>query len=606
MEARIVLGVIIACVALAVAVVLWGLAGTAMRPLANVTVARVLYSAVLVTGAMWLLRELDGLWSRPPTTIGPLKYSIEGKADEVRAEALGHRIRERYVALNRFFRDLNAQRAKEAEAGRGAGDVVVSLDGTPGLSREGETPLELNVQGVDFGRILGALRKVVFSTDQITGTVVAAKDGKDPVAVLNWPGAPKVGHLPGESAALMSFDAVGTEGELTTRIACAMIWAQAVTPETSPVRWVQRGQFCTWVTAALIWRDLVDVAGRKGRIDGDDLLRLRHARDLVEGLHAQRARFAEVYRLRAALISLDPAVAAEDAAIAEESKFLAGRIQAGRTFDEAASDLADERERERQQELAAVVPTVEPRTLFDPSRIGPTLQAIIERPWTALPPEQTGQVFASAAAATGAVIVVGRENPLVGTGFVVGPGMVLTTKEVAEVMGASVTSAALGGFTLSADPRNPDVLHRVTSVSLHETPAGGLALLRVPTLADDPPRLELAPDGGAAAPGTVIGVVGYPVDPGAALLAPSTGPVERATGSRLAGLGRVQEGAAREGALLHDATTFPGHSGAPVIDMATGRVLAVHSAKGADGLGIAITLGEGMFRPVPPAGRSAP
>ncbi|QYK41426.1 MAG: trypsin-like peptidase domain-containing protein [Paracoccaceae bacterium] len=611
MDARIVFGVILAVVAVSGVLVLGGLAGSAARPLANVTVVRVLYSAVLVTAAMFLLRELEGLWARPPTTIGPLKYSIEGKPDDVRAEALGHRIRERYASLNRFFRDLAAQRAREVAAERGGGQVVPSLEGTPALTREGETPLEINVQGVDFGRILGALRKSVYSSDQIAGTVVAGKDGAAPVAMLNWAGAPQPAHLPGETARLMAFDTATNEDELATAIACAMIWAQAVQPEASTIRWVRRTQYCDWVTAALIWRDLVDRAAAPGGLVEGDLLRLGRARGLVDRLHAQKVTFAEVYRLRASLISLDPAATEADAVTAKESTFIAAQIQQGRSFDEALAELVKEQERERAQErerVAAAATSPDPGTLFAPTLASPTLKAILTRSWQALPQERTGAVFGAASAATGAVIVAGRENPLVGTGFVVGPGLVMTTREVAEVMQAAVTSATLGGFTLSANPREPGEVHRVAAVTLLETPAGGLAVLHLPTLPDTPAPLDLADSPGAAVAGRAIGIVGYPVDSGAALLsawaaAPAGWP-ERATGTRLAGLGRIiaAPGSASD-RLVHDATTFPGHSGAPVIDMETGRVLAVHSAKDSEGRGMAVPLLEGMLaslRPMTP------
>jgi len=178
--------------------------------------------------------------------------------------------------------------------------------------------------------------------------------------------------------------------------------------------------------------------------------------------------------------------------------------------------------------------------------------------------------------------------PYVGTGFLVGDGVLMTNRHVAEVFTSGLGKAArlrfLPGITPSVDlraelERTEAVILRVEKPLLIH-PFWDMALLRVKGAERlTPLRLAVREPAQAAAP---VAVVGYPAfDPR------NDRDVQMNTFRGIFGVKRLQPGYGKGVletssyghpvmAFAHDCSTLGGNSGSCVLDVGTGRVLGLH------------------------------
>ncbi len=179
------------------------------------------------------------------------------------------------------------------------------------------------------------------------------------------------------------------------------------------------------------------------------------------------------------------------------------------------------------------------------------------------------------------------DRPYGGTGFVVGDGLLMTNRHVAEIFaeGLGLTGlrfiAGLGaGIDFLRERRSAaeDFLRVARVVMIH--PHWDMALLAVEGTAAARPKLMLStsiPDAGRQ-----VAVVGYPAfDPR------NPSDVQNEVFGGAYGIKRLQPGELRPGAAvasyghdvdaaLHDSSTLGGNSGSCVIDLATGEVVGLH------------------------------
>lgn len=167
-----------------------------------------------------------------------------------------------------------------------------------------------------------------------------------------------------------------------------------------------------------------------------------------------------------------------------------------------------------------------------------------------------------------------------GTGFVVGKGdMVITNAHVLPEVLPTGTQAALAVQTPKVGGGAEPQLRSATLLGLDR--AHDLALLRIDGAAL--PTLALA-DGTPLREGASVAIIGYPIG-GALGFSPVThrGIVSSITAIALPapssqGLNPQAVRQLRQGSFdiyQLDATAYPGNSGSPVLDMATGQVVAV-------------------------------
>ena len=180
--------------------------------------------------------------------------------------------------------------------------------------------------------------------------------------------------------------------------------------------------------------------------------------------------------------------------------------------------------------------------------------------------------------------------PYGGTGFVVGRGLLMTNRHVAEVFASGLGDRRISfrsGWRASVDfkgehgqPDGPDL--EVRSVRMIH-PWWDMALLEVPDLPTTITPLRLAVRDARDLAGTRIAVIGYPArdplrnDPtvqdklfNKVFQVKRLQPGEIDGGKATASFGRMVQ------AATHDCSTLGGNSGSAIIDLATGEVLGLH------------------------------
>lgn len=192
--------------------------------------------------------------------------------------------------------------------------------------------------------------------------------------------------------------------------------------------------------------------------------------------------------------------------------------------------------------------------------------------------------------AIGRIELPGGRIPYGGTGFVVGDGLIMTNRHVAEIFASGLGTrnlrfkpGAAAGIDFKREygqkPGTDRMVEVVKIVMIH--PYWDMALLSVAGL-EGLNRLSLSLQDGRQMDGHDIAVVGYPAfDPR------NPADVQDDLLQGRYGFKRLQPGELHEGmrtasfkklvnAATHDCSTLGGNSGSAVIDLSTGQVIALH------------------------------
>lgn len=187
-----------------------------------------------------------------------------------------------------------------------------------------------------------------------------------------------------------------------------------------------------------------------------------------------------------------------------------------------------------------------------------------------------------------------RGRPYGGTGFVVGPNLIMTNRHVARIFADGVGQKNLrfvSGQTAAVDfkreiprPGDPDpILLSVSSVEMVH-PFWDMALLRVEGLPEEHPVLQLTTKSPLELAGRNIAVIGYPAQDDRSNLEVQNRifggvfEVKRMLPGKLAALADIESFGNIVTAVTHDSSTLGGNSGSAVIDVDTGEVVALHFA----------------------------
>lgn len=207
--------------------------------------------------------------------------------------------------------------------------------------------------------------------------------------------------------------------------------------------------------------------------------------------------------------------------------------------------------------------------------------------WLHLNDEAVKARLTRAAKSIGRIEVKGSDYPYGGTGFVVGPGLIMTNRHVAEIFasglgekGLSFVAGISPGFSRSFAPDNDEnPAPAITGLRMVH-PYWDMALLEVEGLVAEPLVLSTGPS--EAFEKHEIAVIGYPA------FDPRNDPdVQSRLYDNRFGIKQLQPGKLRErqstesyGKLVsvptHDCSTLGGVSGAGVIHIETGRVIGLH------------------------------
>lgn len=207
--------------------------------------------------------------------------------------------------------------------------------------------------------------------------------------------------------------------------------------------------------------------------------------------------------------------------------------------------------------------------------------------WLHLNDEPVKARLTRAAKSIGRIEVRGSDYPYGGTGFVVGPGLIMTNRHVAEIFASGVGEKGLSfvagispGFSRSFAPDNDENPPPAITGLRMVHPYWDMALLEVEGLLAEPLVLSTGPS--EAFEKHEIAVIGYPA------FDPRNDPdVQSRLYDNRFGIKQLQPGKLRErqstesyGKLVsvptHDCSTLGGVSGAGVIHIATGKVIGLH------------------------------
>ncbi|MGP6086773.1 trypsin-like peptidase domain-containing protein [Antarctobacter jejuensis] len=564
--------------------------------------AKLAYAALLVLVAGLLVREVDKVFLSAKPGIGGFQFAREGTLDATRAEALRAMIVQRHGMINQSFRHENALREARLERDAQAGERDVAplpfTTASLGFSTETLSKLELNVQGINFGKLLDSMRRRVAPPNEITGHVVDTGDGRIS-AVVRWPRAPRNAHQPLEDNRLMTFDDIRRDSDLAARIACALIWAELVSEQDGAVFKMRRDHYCLWTEALLIWQQLRDKRAADLQFSIDDITELERARDNMKLLIGQSVEYSEIYQLHANLIQIDPSPRPEDTVQIAQSRAIYAAMNQGASLEDArrsvllASAEAPVEGPPGPDAAIAEGPQVDDRRPMVPVIDGRAAPIAFAELQTIVEPQ--ADALLRIAAATGFLRSSDGDQPMRGTGFIIGPDVVATADFVPGYIDAPgvtmsnvVTQAKIPvplmrlEFSVGEDAQD-DLNSRVFAVRtvLFRDPANGLSLLHVPGLSANGFRAA-AVGGDLPQQGAWLAVLGYPAnDPRRpdTVMQPGWRPYVK----RLMPGQRVSD-EPRWGdypqAFAHDATTAGGTAGAPVVDLATGQIVGLHLGGG--------------------------
>ena len=217
--------------------------------------------------------------------------------------------------------------------------------------------------------------------------------------------------------------------------------------------------------------------------------------------------------------------------------------------------------------------------------------ANFDAPWEGLNAAAVRERLRPLLASIGRIELPGHPiAPYGGTGFVVGRGLVMTNRHVAELfchgLGRRGLAFRRGGARIhfgrehGAPARDEDMLLVEDVAMIH--PYWDMALLRVAGLSAERAPLVLSVHPPEELSGSDVVVVGYPArDPrnDAAdqdRIFARTFHVKRAQPGKVRGTATIESFGSNVRAMVHDASTLGGNSGSAVIEVATGEVVGLH------------------------------
>ena len=303
-----------------------------------------------------------------------------------------------------------------------------------------------------------------------------------------------------------------------------------------------------------------------------------------------RQLFADV-RLKEEFLERFPDLASRSGAVGLEG------LEGGR--DIAAAEAAVERMTEGTWQgedpgLEAIIERfTRPVYLVQDSKFGPPPDDFVDSDLIAARLEAARGVIEPAIPSVGRIDVANHRMAWVGTGWVVAPNVVATNRHVAE----EFARAANGHFEFRQNfegqrvratldwrrehQRPSSLRFRVREIVwIEPEPSVDVALLRIADEGEEgeeqPPALELSPDADLEAGlGRSVGVLGYPARDSRNDFTDQQRIFDGIYNVKRLAPGNVI--AIRgDGLLEHDATTLGGNSGSAVIDLETGKAIAIH------------------------------
>lgn len=592
--------------------------------------AKLVYTVVLAGILGLVVREVWIIWFDRSIYIGKFETITDAGKDEAAGEAFAKRIAASQVMLAQQISDYQSRRGLNSPT-----DSTYALSGQPPVELPPKAlgGVEITVQSVNIGQILSALRKYFTGPSEVRGTVTSSTGAV--ITAVDWPNAPSIRS---SNSRLDRFliPAQPTELAAARMVAASIAWGQASAADEQFAAY-SRGQFCDFGMALAEFYARSTSTSSGAAADSTNALVLRTHAAQLKSHYGAPALFPEIYRLRADLLELLPESARQISDLAEAQDDRLSYAMLSDQLKDLAPDV------KRLAALAMARPAIQYTN--ENGLVG------IEENWKSLLNRRLADI-ALIASATG-VIKSTTGNP-VGTGFIVGPGLVMTMNHVLDAAGiykGNTSKQPVGpsqrpGPTPCIDPMagrcsagqpptqpKPTLCLGDDANSCKETlELGDLVYdgkgegsdIVIVSFKDRPlPPRKSAPLGQKLDPSSVVGqysyVIGYPgVDPRlpgefvSRLLKGKPG-VKRLMPGRVVTTGWDSDGSLelrtptqeQSVRLVSDISTTAGVSGAPIVELATGKVIGVSFAgQWTDEQGkfaIAQTIPEGALKHLKPA-----
>jgi hypothetical protein len=381
--------------------------------------AKLIYSAILVFVAAFLLGEVARIWTSSQVYIGTFKYFVDGKDDEARAQNVRTLILHHNRNLAERFRIEAARRTRLQDAAKtqtSEGENTWLPSGGVAINDTASAfaNVELTVQGINFTQIMTALRRTVSPPNEITGTL--GRTGDNITALVRWPLAPQRSDGLLETNSAFPVEGARDDGDLAFDIACGLIWTEAVARPESKLVGVDRLSFCAWTRA---WVAMAGVRARREAqypLSDIDVATLTKAREIVTGVIDRKIGFPEAFRLRADIIGLLPHQSDEDKALRVADLLAAEGRAAPMAQDSGA--------------LEAIVANARPVFDINDGRVsipaGDQWAAVLESSRVQIQTDAASVGFLRGGRQTG--------SPFSGTSFVIGPDLVATADFIVNAL----------------------------------------------------------------------------------------------------------------------------------------------------------------------------
>lgn len=524
---------------------------------------KIFYTGLLLVVFLASGFELWRVWTDPRLYIGRFEMAADGVDNDAKSKLFSRKVSLAHAVISRELKDYNDRGVE------GTSDTTFGIGGHDQLFNfeDNLTDLALTYQDIDIGKLLASVRKNLSQPNEISG-VVTELDNQFRVSV-SWPQIPAV-----DKQRMTSFltDPRATDAAAARQVACSIIWAQ-IARASPPEAKMGRSNFCQWVEILHDYAGLVTKQAEKG-IEATDLQTITTRRKQLEGLATTG--FPGVYRLRADLTDLLPP--------AERQKLLVeaqkDRLNYALLTDPSLKGLSEEDRRLAAFALARPALPIEKGAVVG---AGDNWKLVLD-------PYSTQ--IAKSSAAVGIILDGDKYKPLA-TAFHVGRGFILTTSTVLKkgkaptpkANGVTPPDPRIAGLNVCLAENAKDGCPPGMLLAVVEAYAGApdseIAILRIGdksksamTLRDTATTLESLLDQYAY-------VIGYPMKESRDAvpawfyknLIGDNGSIKRLLPGRTVALEDIPLKSIRR--LKTDINSVNGTGGGPLVDLGTGRVVAV-------------------------------
>ena len=370
---------------------------------------KLIYSALLLGISGVLLRELWTVWFDDQIYIGSFEVVSEAGNDAEAGAAFAKRIVGAQAIFARQLQDYQTRGGADSPT-----DATYLLPGTtplllPPKALEG---VDVTIQNVNLTQLLTVVRKGFLAPNEVRGHVTMRPGSV--IAAVEWPRAPRSADGRPPLVHFLTPSRPDVQ-EAAADVACALSWARAASLEPS-IAAVARAQFCDFTTAL---SDLYSLSGKASSVRGlsdeeTTLVRSRAAQ--LRTHYGSENVFPEIYRLRADLLELVPEGVRTQGELVEAQEDRVRYAMESPTV----RDLPEE-----EQRLTALA-LARPAMLLEPGRPLPAPAnwlSLLARHEAAI---RAAEMSTGLIARSGAPVGTG----FIGTGFIVGPGLLMTSKYV--------------------------------------------------------------------------------------------------------------------------------------------------------------------------------